>query len=142
MGREDYERVVEAMRLAYGLPWALPVCLAVDEAPKGDVVALADEAGRLLAMLEVQEVFEYDKEREAEQCFRTTDDAHPGVARLYDAEAALPRRPRDGLRARPAAVSPSSRATRPRRARRSRSAAGGAWSASRRGTRSTARTST
>ena len=27
--------------------------------------------------------FEYDKEREAENCFRTTDDAHPGVARLY-----------------------------------------------------------
>ena len=84
MGREDYEGVVGGMRLASGLPWALPVCLAVDEAPKGDVVALADEEGRLLATLEVQEVFEYDKEREAEQCFRTTDAEHPGVARLYD----------------------------------------------------------
>jgi sulfate adenylyltransferase len=84
MGREDYERVVGDMRLASGVPWALPVCLAVDEAPKGDVVALADEDGRLLATLEVQEAFEYDKEREAEQCFRTTDGEHPGVARLYD----------------------------------------------------------
>ena len=83
MGREDYEGVVGGMRLASGLPWALPVCLAVDEAPKGDVVALADETGRLLATLEVQEVFEYDSEREAEQCFRTTDAEHPGVARLY-----------------------------------------------------------
>jgi sulfate adenylyltransferase len=84
MGREDYEAVVGGMRLTSGLPWALPVCLAVDEAPKGDGVALADEEGRLLATLEVQEVFEYDKEREAEQCFRTTDAEHPGVARLYD----------------------------------------------------------
>ena len=84
MGREDYERVVADMRLASGLPWALPVCLAVDEAPKGGAVALADEAGSLLATLEVQEVFEYDSEREAEQCFRTTDAEHPGVARLYD----------------------------------------------------------
>ena len=84
MGREDYERVVEEMRLASGLPWALPVCLAVDGAPSGDTVALADEAGRLLATLEVGEVFEYDKKREAAQCFRTTDDAHPGVARLYE----------------------------------------------------------
>ena len=83
MGREDYEGVVGGMRLASGLPWALPVCLAVDEAPKGEVVALADEGGRLLATLEVQEVFEYDSEREAEQCFRTTDAEHPGVARLY-----------------------------------------------------------
>ena len=39
--------------------------------------------GRLVAVLEVEETYEYDKEREAEQCFRTTDDAHPGVARLY-----------------------------------------------------------
>jgi sulfate adenylyltransferase len=83
MGREDYEAVVAGMRLASGLPWALPVCLAVDEAPKGDLVALADGNGRLLATLEVQEVFEYDAEREAEQCFRTTDGEHPGVARLY-----------------------------------------------------------
>ena len=84
MNREDYERVVEEMRLANRLPWALPVCLAVDAAPQGDRVALADGSGRLVAVLEVEETYEYDKEREAEQCFRTTDDAHPGVARLYD----------------------------------------------------------
>src|SRR5204862_5514480 len=83
MDRHDYERVVEEMRLARGLPWALPVCLAVDHAPQGDQVTLTNEGGRALAVLEVDEVYEYDKEREAERCFRTTDDAHPGVARLY-----------------------------------------------------------
>jgi sulfate adenylyltransferase len=83
MGPEDYERVLEEMRLASALPWALPVCLAVDEAPKGDRVALADEGGRALAVLDVQDLFDYDKSREAELCFRTTDEAHPGVARLY-----------------------------------------------------------
>jgi sulfate adenylyltransferase len=83
MGREDYERVVEEMRLGGGLAWALPVCLAVSEAPRGSRVALADEEGRRLAVLDVEEVFEYDKEREAGQCFRTTDPDHPGVARLY-----------------------------------------------------------
>jgi sulfate adenylyltransferase len=84
MGRDDYVRVVEEMRLSNALPWALPVCLAVDEAPRGDRVALADQNGRPVAVLEVEETFPYDKEREAEQCFRTTDAAHPGVARLYD----------------------------------------------------------
>jgi sulfate adenylyltransferase len=79
MGRTDYESVLENMRLDSGLPWALPVCLAVDEAPKGDRVALDD-----YAVLEVDDVYEYDKEREAQQAFRTTDDAHPGVARLYE----------------------------------------------------------
>ena len=83
MGRADYERVLEEMRLGSGLPWALPVCLAVERAPAGDRVALADGTGRPLAVLEVEEVFEYDKEREAERCFRTTEEAHPGVARLY-----------------------------------------------------------
>ena len=83
MGREDYESVVESMRLANGLPWALPVCLAVEEAPAADRVALADDSGRKLAVLHVSEVYDYDKGREAENCFRTTDDAHPGVARLY-----------------------------------------------------------
>ena len=83
MGREDYEKVVEEMRLSNGLAWALPVCLAVDDAPGGDRVALADGEGRVLALLEVDDVYQYDKEREAERCFRTTDEAHPGVARLF-----------------------------------------------------------
>src|SRR5438876_908209 len=83
MGREDYDRVVEDMRLTSGLAWALPVCLAVAAPPNGDKVALADDQGRKLAVLEVEGVFEYDKEREAERCFRTTDAEHPGVARLY-----------------------------------------------------------
>src|ERR671937_2097979 len=78
MGREDYESVLEGMRLANGLPWALPVCLAVDEAPRSDRVVLAD-----FAVLEVEEVYEYDKEREAQQAFGTTDAKHPGVERLY-----------------------------------------------------------
>jgi sulfate adenylyltransferase len=86
MRRDDYERVLEDMHLANGLPWALPVCLAVAEAPKGDRVALADGEGRLVGVLEVDEVFPYDKEREAERCFRTTDSEHPGVARLYAQE--------------------------------------------------------
>jgi sulfate adenylyltransferase len=84
IGREDYESVLEAMQLASGLPWALPVCLSVDQAPTGDRVALVDGTGKPYAVLEVEQVFEYDKQREAQQSFRTTDDAHPGVARLYE----------------------------------------------------------
>jgi len=83
MGRDDYESVVESMHLTSGLPWALPVCLAVERSPQGDRIALADASGRLRAVLDVDEVFEYDKEREAERCFRTTEEEHPGVARLY-----------------------------------------------------------
>src|SRR5262249_4136400 len=83
MGRADYESVVDDMRLASGLPWALPVCLAVEAAPSGERVALAGPSGRKMAVLEVDDVYQYDRPREAERCFRTTDAAHPGVARLY-----------------------------------------------------------
>ena len=83
MGSDDYEAVLDAMRLANGLPWALPVCLAVDSPPRGDRVALADESGHVRGVLDVMAVYTYIKEREAEAAFRTTDAAHPGVARLY-----------------------------------------------------------
>jgi sulfate adenylyltransferase len=84
MGREDYESVLDDMRLANGLPWALPVCLSVPVAPKTDRVVVADETGTFRAVVDVEEVYGYDKEREAELCFRTTDREHPGVARLYN----------------------------------------------------------
>ncbi|MGH3131264.1 MAG: sulfate adenylyltransferase [Gaiellaceae bacterium] len=83
MGPDDYESVVEDMHLVSGLAWALPVCLAVDAAPAADRVGLADESGRLMAVLDVEDAYEYDREREAERCFRTTDVEHPGVARLF-----------------------------------------------------------
>jgi sulfate adenylyltransferase len=83
MGEDDYQRVVEDLKLSSGLPWALPVTLAAAAAPKGDRVALADGNGRLLATLDVSGVYGYDKQVEAERCFRTTEDAHPGVARIY-----------------------------------------------------------
>jgi sulfate adenylyltransferase len=83
MGKADYERTVEEMKLADGTIWALPVTLAVAAAPAGERVALASEDGTLLATLDVAEVYGYDAKHEAELCFRTTDEAHPGVARLY-----------------------------------------------------------
>jgi sulfate adenylyltransferase len=83
MGKADYDRTVEEMKLADGTVWALPVTLAVAEAPKGERVALASEDGTLLATLDVAEVYGYDARHEAELCFRTTEEAHPGVARLY-----------------------------------------------------------
>jgi sulfate adenylyltransferase len=84
MGSEDWRAVVEDMRLAGGGIWSIPVVLATDlEAGKGDVVELSSSAGKRLGRLEVKEVFERDVEREAELVYRTTDDAHPGVAAIY-----------------------------------------------------------
>jgi len=87
MRRGDYARVLTEMRLADGLVWPVPVTLAVSatqaQALKpGDEVALC-EGSRPLAIMVVDEIYPYDKRREAQEVYRTTDETHPGVARLY-----------------------------------------------------------
>jgi sulfate adenylyltransferase len=82
-GSEDWRRVVDEMRLADGLPWSIPVTLATGaEAAEGDRLALRDAGGRLLGVIDVEEVFERDLEREARHVYRTTDSEHPGVAAI------------------------------------------------------------
>jgi len=87
MGQADYERVVAEMRLSNGLIWSIPVTLPVDQATADAIdlnqeIALC-EKGSVLAVMEVTEKYGYDKKREAELVYGTTDDKHPGVARLY-----------------------------------------------------------
>jgi sulfate adenylyltransferase len=83
MTRADYTGSVEDMHLADGLPWAMPVTLSVPEAPQGDRLALEGPDGELLAVLDVEEVYDVDRENEAAKTYRTTDEAHPGVAQIY-----------------------------------------------------------
>jgi sulfate adenylyltransferase len=88
----DYETVVHHMHLTNGLPWTIPVTLAVtqeqaDRIATGCEVALVERTAageNVLALLEVREKYTYDREAEAQQVYRTTDAAHPGVARLYN----------------------------------------------------------
>ncbi len=91
MGEADYKSVVHDMRLANGLPWTIPVTLAISAEQgagiqAGQAVALvesADGGERLLAILDVTEKYTYDREDEAQNVYRTTEEKHPGVARLY-----------------------------------------------------------
>ncbi len=87
MGQVDYEKVVREMRLASNLVWTIPVVLPVSRElaatlAEGQEVALC-EGDRVLAVMEVREKFEYDKQLEAQEVYRTTEEKHPGVARLY-----------------------------------------------------------
>ncbi len=90
MLKANYDRCVEEMRLANGLVWSVPVTLSAekelaDRIKEGREVALC-ENNRVLAVMEVAEKYPYDqavKEREAREVYRTTEEAHPGVARLY-----------------------------------------------------------
>ncbi len=88
MGQKDYEAVVEKMRLANGLPWTIPVNLAVKKADAeqykiGQEIALASPEGKILAVLHLEEKFEPNKKNEALKVYKTEEEAHPGVAAVY-----------------------------------------------------------
>jgi sulfate adenylyltransferase len=91
-GRADYESVVEHAALGDGTPWTLPITLPAGDGGRalgeGAVVALRDDGNRLVGVLTVDEVYDRDLEREANEVYRTNDQAHPGVAALFAQGAA------------------------------------------------------
>jgi sulfate adenylyltransferase len=88
MVRDEYESVVEDMRLGSGLAWSLPITLSVDadragELSEGSEIALVDGTGEPVATMVLREKYGFDKEREARLVYRTTDADHPGVAAIH-----------------------------------------------------------
>lgn len=86
-GQADYEGVVETMHLADGQPWSIPVVLGSETGEVGETVSLVGSQGEDLGTLNIEEVFTRDLKNEAEKVYRTTDEAHPGVAALYGESA-------------------------------------------------------
>ena len=84
-GSADWQRVCDEMRTADGEYWPIPITLATDlECEVGDVVALSSDEGKPLGRITVEEIFERDVREEAEKVYGTTDEAHPGVAAIYE----------------------------------------------------------
>ncbi|GAB2568833.1 sulfate adenylyltransferase [Gracilibacillus alcaliphilus] len=89
LGEKDYQAVVNDLHLADGTIWSIPINLAVTEAEAnsltiGDQVALYGEDGILYGTLQLEEKYYYDKLKEAQSVYGTTEDAHPGVKKLYE----------------------------------------------------------
>jgi sulfate adenylyltransferase len=89
MDRETYRSVLERCRLPDGAVWPVPVVLDVGAAfaeklAPGTQVALRDPEGFMPAVLTVDEVWEADKEQEAEQVYATRSTTHPGVRYLFE----------------------------------------------------------
>ena len=87
MSKQDYASVVDLMRLKNGLPWTIPITLNAarkdaERLKEGSDVALINEQERLLGILHLEEKYGFDKEHEAQQVLRTTDEKHPGVQYL------------------------------------------------------------
>lgn len=88
MNKDDYDSVVEEMRLANGLVWSIPIPLPVEEevyqtVALGEKVCLVDDQYEAYAILTIEDKYIPDKEREALAVFKTADPAHPGVKKLF-----------------------------------------------------------
>jgi sulfate adenylyltransferase len=90
MGEADWRGVCLEMRLQNGVFWPIPVTLSCDESLaesvqlEEEVALVGDEDGRIYAIMEVTEKYAPDKAVECEHVYRTTDRAHPGVAKVLD----------------------------------------------------------
>jgi len=89
MNRNDFENVVENMRLEDDTPWTIPIVFDFDDGiNEGDEIILKSNNGTM-ALFEVEETYAYDRKRYAEKVFGTTDVNHPGVARVMEMKGKL-----------------------------------------------------
>ena len=92
MNEADYNSVLSTGRLTSGVIWPAPLSFApignrnkeiVKSLKVGDEVTLADENNEPVAILQIEDIFQYDKEQRASALFGTTDRNHPGVDAIY-----------------------------------------------------------
>ena len=88
MDEENYNSVLDSMRLADGTVWPIPIVLPVADATAralhvGSTIALAGDDGITYAIMQVRGTFVRNPKREAQAVYGTTDVAHPGVAQLH-----------------------------------------------------------
>jgi len=92
MNQQDYISVLENGRLTDGVVWPVPLTFApsgetnrkiISGLSVGEQVALVDGEQEPVAILDIEDIFEYDPKHRAEHLFGTSDRKHPGVDAIY-----------------------------------------------------------
>ena len=89
LGKRDFESVINDLRLENGALWPIPITLDVSSEfaellSNGDSITLKDKEGFSLAIMEISDIWEPDRAKEATLVFGTNDDKHPGVNHLLN----------------------------------------------------------
>lgn len=86
MGKADFQNVLDNMRLANGAVFPIPITLPVapdDDIRLGQEIALRDSKNNILAVMAIEEIYEWDLDETAEKVFGSTDLRHPLVAEMH-----------------------------------------------------------
>ncbi|MFX0075459.1 MAG: sulfate adenylyltransferase [Candidatus Hermodarchaeota archaeon] len=89
MVENDALHVLDNMYLENNVAWPFPIVLDasqedIQNVGIDDSIILTDSADIPLALLKVEDIYSYDKKYYSEKIFGTTDQNHPGVAKLYN----------------------------------------------------------
>ena len=84
MDKENYESVINDMRLQSGDLWPIPITLDVDtkfaeNIEKGETISLLNKEGFFLATMTIHDIWLPDLKIESEKVYKTNDTKHPGV---------------------------------------------------------------
>lgn len=85
MGSEDYQSVLDEMKLADGTVWPIPITLTIDkeDLPEQDHwVTLRDVHNQIMAVMRLDEVFRFNWKEEAQKVYGTLDLKHPLVSEM------------------------------------------------------------
>ncbi|HZO10550.1 MAG TPA: sulfate adenylyltransferase [Nitrososphaeraceae archaeon] len=87
MIQEDFLNVLKEGRLSNSIPWTMPIILDIEkeiakQMKELGVVVLCSR-GEKFGIMNVEEIYGYEKKNVANAVYGTTDVNHPGVNRLY-----------------------------------------------------------
>ncbi|MBI2043926.1 sulfate adenylyltransferase [Candidatus Pacearchaeota archaeon] len=90
LGRDDFNSVVDKMKLSNGVVWPLPITFSVSQdirtnLKEGESIALKYK-GEIHAILHLLEIYTINKEESALKIYGTLDKNHPGVKKFLESE--------------------------------------------------------
>lgn len=80
----DLDNVVKEKRLESDTPWTIPILLDCDSkvVNEGDTALLVNKENDVRALLDVEDIYTYDKKTLSQEIYQTQDENHPGVANV------------------------------------------------------------
>ena len=90
----DFENVLKDKRLSDDTPWTIPILLdfnkeEINNIKEGDTILLTNKETGLQALIDIDEIYNYDKKTLANKVYQTQDTNHPGVANIYNMKKQL-----------------------------------------------------